>query len=144
MPTVSYNKVQQFVADLAKGVHNFTAGSTTLKVMLTTTAAASMSVRSNFAEIAASGGYTSGGNSASITASALVSTSIYQLKLADPAQWSASASTFPAFQYAVLYNDTATNDPVIGYWDYGSSVALGNGETFNVVFDPTNGVLQIS
>jgi hypothetical protein len=143
MPTVSYNKVQQFVADLAKGVHNFTAGSTTLKVMLTTTAAASMSVRSNFAEIAASGGYTSGGNSASIAGSAQTG-GTYKLTLGDPAQWSASASTFPAFQYAVLYNDTATNDPVIGYWDYGSSVALGNGETFNVVFDPTNGVLQIS
>lgn len=143
MPTVSYNKVQQFVADLAKGVHNFTAGSTTLKVMLTTTAAASMSVKSNFAEIAASGGYTSGGNSASITASSQ-SAGTYRLGLADPAQWSASASTFPAFQYAVLYNDTASTKPVVGYWDYGSSVALGNGETFNVVFDATNGVLQIS
>jgi hypothetical protein len=143
MPTVSYNKVNQFVEDLAKGVHNFTAGSTTLRVMLTTNAASSFSVKSNFTEIAASGGYTSGGNSASIAGSAQTG-GTYKLTLGSPAQWSASASTFPSFQYAVLYNDTATNDPVIGYWNYGSAVTLGNGETFDVVFDGTNGVLQIS
>lgn len=143
MPTVSYNKVNQFVEDLAKGVHNFTAGSTTLRVMLTTTAASTMSVRSNFAEIAASGGYSTSGNSANITGSAQTG-GTYKLTLASPSQWSASATNFPSFRYAVLYNDTATNDPVIGYWDYGSAVTLGNGETFDVVFDSGTGVLTIA
>jgi hypothetical protein len=38
------------------------------------------------------------------------------------------------FRYVALYNDTATNDDLIGYWDYGSSITLANGETFTVNF----------
>jgi hypothetical protein len=38
------------------------------------------------------------------------------------------------FQYAVLYNDTAASDPLIGWWDYGSAVTLANGETFTIDF----------
>ena len=46
----------------------------------------------------------------------------------------------------VLYNDTPTSpaDPLIGFWDYGSSVSLANGDTFTVDFDATNGVLQLT
>jgi hypothetical protein len=44
----------------------------------------------------------------------------------------------------VLYNDTASNDELIGYWDYGAAVTLANGETFIVDFDPTNGVLTLT
>jgi hypothetical protein len=43
----------------------------------------------------------------------------------------------------VLYSDTAANDELIGWWDYGSAITLANGETFKVDFDPTNGVLTI-
>jgi hypothetical protein len=44
----------------------------------------------------------------------------------------------------VLYNDTATNDELIGWWDYNSSITLAAGETFTVDFDPTSGVLTIT
>ncbi len=38
------------------------------------------------------------------------------------------------FRYVVIYNDTATNDELIGFYDYGSDVTLANGETFTIDF----------
>lgn len=57
--------------------------------------------------------------------------------------FTASGSMGP-FRYAILYDDTLTGDPLIGYWDYGSSITLASGETFTVDFDATTGVLQLS
>ena len=48
------------------------------------------------------------------------------------------------FRYAILYNDTATNDELIAFYDYGSSVILLDGESFSVTFDAANGVLTLT
>jgi len=34
----------------------------------------------------------------------------------------------------VLYDDTLAGDPLVGWWDYGSSITMANGETFTVDF----------
>jgi hypothetical protein len=65
----------------------------------------------------------------------------YKLVLADVV-FTASGAMGP-FRYAVLYNDTAASDELIGYWDYGSSITLASGDTFTVDYDATTGVLQI-
>ncbi len=46
----------------------------------------------------------------------------------------------------MIYNSTPTSPlkPLIGWWDYGSSITLNDTETFTVGFDATDGVLQIS
>ena len=40
------------------------------------------------------------------------------------------------FRYVVLYDDTPTSpaDPLVGWWDYGSSITMASGETFTVDF----------
>src|SRR6185503_12532367 len=118
----SFNKVNSFVEALAEKVHNL--GSDTLKVLLTNTApVAGNSVKADLTEISAGNGYTAGGNQASQSASAQ-SGGVYKLTLADPATWTAAGGSIGPFRYAVLYNDTAANDELIGWWDYGSSITL--------------------
>lgn len=145
----SFNKFHCFVEDLAEKVHNL--GSDTLKVFLTNTAP-NASTHTAYdgvtgttgpAEIAAGNGYTAGGNTASVSTSAQTS-GTYKLVLADPATWTASSGTIGPFRYAVLYNDTAAANQLIGWWDYGTSVTLADTEQFTVDFDASNGVLTLA
>lgn len=139
----TYNKFNQFVEDVAEKVHNL--GSDTLKVLLTNTApAATNSIKSDLTEISAGNGYTAGGTQATISSSSQTS-GTYKLVLADVV-FTASGGTIGPFRYAVLYNDTPSSpaDPLIAWWDYGSSITLQAGETFTVDFDASNGVLTIT
>jgi hypothetical protein len=139
----TFNKFHSFVEALAEKVHNL--GSDTLKVYLSnaTPSASADLVKADLAEISAGNGYTAGGNQAAISSSSQTS-GTYKLVLADPATWTASGGSIGPFQYAVLYNDTAANDELIGWWDYGSAVTLNAGETFTVDFDASTGVLTIA
>jgi hypothetical protein len=136
----SYNKFQSFVELLAEKAHNL--GSDTLKVALSNTLPVNTNtVLANITQIANGNGYTTGGTAASISSSAQTS-GTYKLVLADVV-FTATGAVGP-FQYAVLYNDTATNDELIGWWDYGTPVTLANGDTFTVDFDAATGVLTIA
>jgi hypothetical protein len=138
----SFNKFNSFVEALAEKKHDL--GADTLKVMLTDTApVATNTVKANLTEISAGNGYTAGGATASITSSSQTS-GTYKLVLGDPATWTASGGTIGPLRYAVLYNDTAANDELIGWWDYGSSITLAAGESFAVDFDATTGVLTLA
>ena len=138
----TFNKFDSFVEALAEKKHDL--GADTLKVMLTLTAPISTNaVKADLTEIAEGNGYTAGGNTATITSSAQTS-GTYKLVLADPATWTATGGAIANFRYAVLYNDTALNKELIGYWDYGSTVTLNANETFKVDFDPTTGVLTVA
>jgi len=137
----AFNKFN-FVEALAEKKHDL--GADTLKVMLTNAApVATNAVKADLTEISAGNGYTAGGNTASVTSSAQTS-GTYKLVLGDPATWTASGGSIGPFRYAVLYNDTAASDELIGWWDYGSSITLAAGESFAVDFDPTTGVLTLA
>lgn len=137
----AYNKFNSFVEALAEKVHNL--GADTLKVALTNTVpdATDTGLADIAGEVANGNGYTTGGTAATISSSAQ-SSGTYKLVLADVV-FTATGAVGP-FRYAVLYNDTATNNELIGWWDYGSSITLANGDTFTVDFDATNGVLTIA
>jgi hypothetical protein len=46
----------------------------------------------------------------------------------------ASGGTVGPFQYVYVYDDTVTvpADPLVAYFDYGSSITLGDGETLDI------------
>jgi hypothetical protein len=136
----AFNKFQQFSEDAYEKVHNL--GSDALKVLLTLTApAATNSVKADLTEIAAGNGYSAGGLAVAVTSSAQTS-GTYKLVGSD-VTFTASGGPIANFRYAVLWNDTPTApaDPLIGWYDYGSTVTLAIGESLLVDFDGTNGIL---
>lgn len=134
MPTASYNKFTPAVENLLEGVN---AGSDSWAIKLATAVDATAGT---ITEVANGGGYTTGGNSATVSSSAQ-SGGTYKLVLADPSTWTASGSGF-SFRYAVLVDTTASVN--VGYWDYGSSQTVAAGETVTVDLDATNGVFTVA
>lgn len=137
----SFNKFNSFVEKLAEKTFNLE--SDTLKVMLTNAAPiAANTQKSDLTEISAGNGYSAGGTAATVSSSSQ-SSGTYKLVLADVV-FTASGGTIGPFRYVTLYDDTATNKELIGWWDYGSSITLNSGETFTVDFDGSAGVLTIA
>lgn len=135
----SFNKFNSFVEAVAEKKHNLESDA--LYAMLSNVApSASNSVKADITDIAAGNGYVAGGQQSAQVSSAQTG-GVYKLVLTDVV-FTATGAIGP-FRYVVLYNNTATNKELIGWWDYGSSITLANGETFTVDFDATNGVLTI-
>ena len=136
----TFSKFNSFVEALAEKVHNL--GSDTLKVMLTNSApSAANTVKANITEIAAGNGYTAGGIAVTVVSSGQVG-GTYKLIVSEDTITASGGSIGP-FRYVVLYNDTATNDELIAYGDYGSAITLSNGEPFIIRFDETEGAVKI-
>jgi len=132
----TYTKFNSFVEALAEKVHNL--GSDTLTIALTDVApSAANTVLANITQISYANCST---RVITITTSAQTS-GTYKLVLADLVL-TASGAVGP-FRYIVIYNDTAANDELIGWYDYGSEVTLASGDTFTIDFSATNGLLQI-
>lgn len=111
--------------------------------MLTNTApSASNTVKADITEISAGNGYTAGGTAATTSSSAQTS-GTYKLVLADVV-FTASGGSIGPFRYAVIYDDTASNDELIGWYDYGYALTLAATETFTVDFNATSGVLTLA
>jgi hypothetical protein len=134
----TYNKFNCFVEDVAEKKHNL--ASDTLTVALTNSApAATNTILTDITEIS----YTNCSARALTTSSSSQTSGTYKLVIADLVL-TASGGTVGPFRYVVVYNDTATNDELISWFDYGSSITLAAGETLTLNFDDTNGLLQIA
>jgi hypothetical protein len=145
----SFNKLAGFVEHLATKVHNL--GADALTYALTNTAPGSEStpptdtaahcVLANITQIA----YTNLSSRVPTITSCTQSGGTLKLILGDLTLTSSGGATGP-FRYVYLYNDTPTSpaDPLIGYYDYGSSITLNSTETLLIDNDGTNGVLQIA
>lgn len=130
----SYNKFQDFVEQLCKGVHQCHAAGHTFKVALSNSApVATNTIFANITEISAGFGYTAGGTDVQNDLSETTGTATCS---AVDVVFTASGGSIGPFRYIVLYNDTASSpaDALIGWWDYGSNLTLTAGETFTVDF----------
>src|SRR3990167_2163141 len=136
---VAFTKLNGFVEDLAEKVHNL--GSDQLVIALSNTApgsettpptgATGTNILANITQIS----YTNCSTRNITTSSSAQSAGTYTLALTDLVL-TASGGTVGAFRYVYIYNDTPTSpaDPLIGDWDYGSSITLNSGETLTIDF----------
>jgi hypothetical protein len=131
---VAFSKFNKFVEDLGNAVHNFDTH--TFKIALSNSApSAANSVLADITQITAQNGYSAGGGTVnSVTWTQTGGTA--SLAGADLV-FTATGGSFGPSRYAVLYNDTATGDPLIGFWDRGSSVTTADTETLTVDFGST-------
>ena len=143
----TFNKVNDFVLN---AVHNMDLASDQVVVALSNTAPGSESpnpatdgngVLANVTQVS----YANLSSRSVTTSSSTQTSGTYKLVLADITLTSTGGSTGP-FRYVYIYDDTVTSpaDPLIGYYDYGSSLTLNDGDSLTVDFSAANGVLQIA
>ena len=143
----TFNKVNDFVVN---AVHNMDLESDQVVVALSNTAPGSETsnptsdgngVLANVTEVT----YTNLSSRNVTTTSSTQTGGTYKLVLEDLTLTSSGGSTGP-FRYVYLYNDTVATpaDPLIGYYDYGSSLTLNDGDSLTIDFSAANGVLQIA
>lgn len=136
----TFNKFRSFVEAVAEKSHNL--GSDTLKVALCAAANAPVNTNTVLANLTQASYTNCSSRTVTVTGSSQ-SSGTYKLTGTDLVL-TASGGPVGPFRYVVLYNDTATNDELIAWWDYGSDLTLADGETFTINFDDTNGILQIA
>jgi hypothetical protein len=134
----TFNKFNSFSEAVCEKVHNL--GSDSLMVALTNTVPTSSNTQlSNLTEIS----YTNLSSRVLTTSSSAQTSGTYKLVLADLVL-TASGGSVATFRYVVLYNNTATNKELIGWYDNGTPVTLASGDTFTIDFDNTNGVINLT
>tara|TARA_R110000803_G_scaffold121692_2_gene189806 strand:- start:4915 stop:5352 length:438 start_codon:yes stop_codon:yes gene_type:complete len=143
----TFNKVNDFVAN---AVHNMDLESDQIVIALSNTAPGSETpnpatdgngVLANVTQVA----YTNLSSRNVTTTSSTQTGGTYKLVLSDITLTSSGGASGP-FRYVYIFNDTSTApaDPLIGYYDYGSSLTLNDGDSLTVDFSAANGVIQIS
>lgn len=137
----TFNKFHSFVEALAEKTHNL--GSDTLTVALTNSSPVNTNtVLANITQISYTNiqnGTTTGRDLTGVTSAQTTGT--YKLDANDLVL--TATGTVPTFRYVVLFNNTAANDELIGWYDYGATVDLLNGETFTVTWDAA-GILTLA
>lgn len=155
----AFNKFDQFVEDLAHGVHDLKTGSSDVfRVLLTnsppsagdtfvdtTGSVCLFGPISGAQEIPAGNGYTKLGISGG-TITGSQSSGVFTFILGTDPLWTCVTAPLGPFRYAVLYNNskgTAATRPLIGWWDYLVQITLSIGDTFTVDLSQVSGVLTL-
>jgi len=130
----AFNKFESFITAVAAGTHVncLNADSDVIKAYLSnaTPSASADLLKADLAEISNENGYAApvDTQNAASTSSGTITVVGTDIVI------TASGGTVGPFRYVALFNDTATDDPLIAWWDYGSAVTLQAGETFTIDF----------
>jgi hypothetical protein len=124
-----FNKYQNGVEVL---VTTANASTDVFKLALTNTTpnAATHTTLANITEIAVGNGYTAGGLTVAVTGSETGGS--YTLVQDATVTLTATGGAIGPFRYVVFYDDTVAGDPLLSYYDYGSSITLNSTETFDM------------
>lgn len=136
----AFTKFNSFVEAVAEKKHNL--GSDQLVIALCAAANAPVAGNSVLADLTQIA-YTNLSSRNLTTASSAQTSGTYKLVIND-LTLTASGGAVAAFQYIVIYNDTATNDELVGFYDRGSALTLADGESVVLNFDGSAGVLTIA
>jgi len=134
----TYNKFENFMTDYANKVHDLlgTAGSDadTLSVYLSnaTPSVSADAIKTDVAEITTGNGYTGPVSTQNVGTETTGTLTVVGTDITI----TASGGSIAAFRYVILFNDTPSSplDPLIGWWDYGSSVTLLDTQQFTINF----------
>lgn len=135
----SFVKFRPFVENLCEKAFNL--GTDTLKIALTAAANAPTNTMSKLADLTEIS-YTNCSSRTLTVASSSQSAGTYSLVIND-LTLTASGGTVGPYRYVIMYDDTATNDELIGYWDRGSDHTISDGDS--VVLDfPVGGIITVA
>lgn len=130
----SYVKYENFVQVLMNKEVDLFGTNETVNAVIHTDApvVATDTTVANLTQITGTG-YSAGDiqNDATRTGGTVTMTGVDFVWTAGAADWTSTA------RYVSIYDDTPTTptaDPLIAYWDYGTTFAVGNGETFTLDF----------
>lgn len=131
-----FNKFNATVADLVNGSHALDTNQITVALTNTLPIAAD-GVLVDITEIV----YTNLDSRNITTTSSAQTGGVYSLVLVDLVLTASGA--VPTFQYVVIYNSTAAGGPLLGWYDYGSSVTMANLETFTIDFTDAQTIFDL-
>ena len=133
----AYNKFNDFVEQLCKGIHQLHAAGHVIECYLSNELPlATDTIKTDIAEIAIQNGYTGAEDAQNdITESPAGTANLTCVDIVI----TASGGTVGPFRYVVMFNETAAAplDALIAWWDYGSAITLQDAETFTIDFGAT-------
>ena len=144
--TANFIKINDFVEDVTEKVHDLQSDTLTIALSNTTPSLETLDpsadgngVLANVTEIV----YTNCSSRVLTVSSSAQTGGTYKIVVDDLTLTATGGSVGP-FRYVYIYNDTATNDELIGYFDYSEALTLGDGESIQLDFNATDGLFTLA
>ena len=133
---------ESFLEAMAEKKHDFSSDTFSVQFMNTEPSVSADLIETDLpADLSTGNGYTALTGVVLNNPSSTSSGGTYTFDIDDEV-FTASGAVGP-FQYIVMFNETAGNNELIGYYDHGSAVTLANTETFTITFN-ASGVFTIA